>query len=65
MADDRKKSVRVDENLNKAINTLAGYYDVRADKVVGMAIAKLWSETFPATPLPGATDEKARPPRRK
>ena len=61
MADERKKSVRIDEDLNKAINTLAGFHDLRADKVVAMAISKLWQETFPGTPLPGEPTK----PRRK
>lgn len=62
MADDRKKSVRIDENLNKAINTLAGYDGTRADQVVAKAIQRLWQETFPATPFPG---EPTKPIRRK
>jgi hypothetical protein len=62
MPDERKKSVRIDENLNKAINTLAGFYDQRADKVVARAINKLWQETFPGTPFPA---EPTKPARRK
>jgi hypothetical protein len=62
MADERRKSVRIDENLNKAINTLAGYHDARADEVVAMAISKLWAETFPGTKMPGQPQTK---PRRK
>lgn len=60
MADERRKSVRIDEDLNKAINTLAGFHDLRADKVVAMAIDKLWRETFPNTAMPGQKGGKGR-----
>lgn len=52
MPEERNKSVRINEQLNKAINTLAGYLDLRADQVVGQGISLLWQQTFPNTAMP-------------
>lgn len=54
MPEERNKSVRINERLNKAINTLAGYHDIRADEVVAAAVALLWEKTFPGVAMPDA-----------
>lgn len=58
MSDDRNKTVRIDEELSKAIKTLSGYFDLRNDEVVAMAIRELWERTFPKIPMPGQQKRK-------
>jgi hypothetical protein len=55
MGDDRHKTVRIDDELSKAIKTLSGYFDVRNDEIVATAIRELWERTFPKVPMPGAS----------
>jgi hypothetical protein len=53
MGDDRNKTVRIDDELSKAIKTLSGYFDVRNDEIVATAVRELWARTFPNVPMPG------------
>ena len=53
MVEERKKTVRIDDELSKAIKTLSGYFDVRNDEVVALAVRELWDKTFPKVPMPG------------
>lgn len=59
MSEARNKSVRINEQLNKAINALAGYLDLRADEVVAQGIALLWERTFGKVAMP-ADQKKTR-----
>ncbi|MCQ3950067.1 MAG: hypothetical protein DPW14_09625 [Planctomycetes bacterium] len=52
MDDGRNKTVRIDDQLNKAVKALAGYFDSRADEVVAKAITLLWEKTFPGVAMP-------------
>ncbi len=60
MADERNKSVRIDGQLNKAINALAGYLDLRSDEVVAQGIAMLWDKTFPSVAMPAGESKRKR-----
>lgn len=53
MGDERSKTVRIDDQLSKAIKTLSGYFDIRNDEIVAQAIEELWEKTFPKVPMPG------------
>ncbi len=60
MNDDRRKTVRIDETLNRSIKTLAGYMDVRADEVVAEAVKLLWGKHFGKTPMPKPTKKASK-----
>lgn len=53
MADNRTKSVRIEEPLHQTLKTLAGYLNMTMDDVITESAAKLWAETFPKIPMPG------------
>ena len=59
MTDARNKTVRIDDQLNKAVKALAGYFDTRTDEVVAKSIALLWEKTFPGVAMP-SPEKKAR-----
>ena len=60
MPDNRVKSVRIDVNLHGALKTLAGYLNRNIDDIISEGVTKLWAETFPKVPMPGAEGKKSR-----
>lgn len=60
MADIRVKSVRIDVHLHQTLKTLAGYLNRNIDDLISEGVAKLWAETFPKVPMPGAEAKKPK-----
>jgi hypothetical protein len=65
MADNRTKSVRMEENLHQTLKTLAGYLNKTMDEVIEEGAKRLWAETFPNVPMPGETAKPKKSSKRK
>lgn len=60
MADNRTKSVRMEEGLHQTLKTLSGYLGMTMDEVIAEGAKRLWSETFPKVPMPGEQPKRKR-----
>ena len=60
MADNRTKSVRMEEGLHQTLKTLSGYMGMTMDEVIGEGAKRLWAEIFPKVPMPGTQPKGKR-----